>query len=61
MLEFSGGKELGPLVRVVCTKDPKISFDFLIGSFCLSISLRMISSREADIIFEDSSKFPSKG
>ena len=57
MLEFSGGEELGPLMGVVGTKDTKIGFDFLIGSFGLSICLRMICDGESNIIFEDSGKF----
>ena len=60
MLELNGGEELGPLVRIVCTKDPKISFNFLVGLFRLPISLWMISSGEADIVFKDSSEFPSE-
>ena len=42
MLEFSGGKELGPLVRIIGTEDMEISFYFLIGSFGLSVGLGMI-------------------
>ena len=61
VLELCGGKELGPLVWVVCAEDPEIGFDLLIGSFSLSISLGVISSRESDIIFEDSSELFGKG
>ena len=50
VLEFSGGEELRPLVRVVGTEDLKISLYFLIGSFGLSISLGVIRCREANII-----------
>ena len=57
VLEFSERKELGPLMGVVGTKDTKIGFDFLIGSFGLPISLRMICGGESNIIFEDSGKF----
>ena len=42
---------------VVGTKDTKISFDFLIGSFGLPVCLRMICGGESNIIFEDSGKF----
>ena len=42
---------------VVCAEDPEVSFNFLIGSFGLPISLGMISGGKADIVFEDSSKF----
>ena len=61
VLEFGRGEEFRPLVRVVCTKDPEISFDFLISSFSLSICLGVISCGEVDIIFENSSKFSSEG
>ena len=57
VLEFGRGKELRPLVRIMGAEDTEISFDFLIGSFSLSVSLGMISSGEADIVFEKSSKF----
>ena len=61
MLEFGGGEELRPLVRVVGTKDLKINLDFLISSFCLSISLGVIGGGEVDIVLENSSDLPSKG
>ena len=57
VLEFSERKELGPLMGVVRTKDTKIGFNFLIGSFGLSICLRMVCGGESNIIFEDSGKF----
>ena len=61
VLEFGRGKELRPLVRIIGAEDTEISFDFLIGSFSLSISLGVIGSGEVDIIFEKSSKFSGKG
>ena len=39
----------------------KIHFKFLIGSLSLSVSLRMIGSGEANIIFEEVCKFLGKG
>ena len=60
MLELSECKELGPLMGVIGAEDTEIGFYFLIGSFSLSISLRMIGSGEADIVFKDSGKFPSE-
>ena len=45
MLELSEGEELGPLVWVVYAEDPEVGFNFLIGSFSLSVSLGMIGSR----------------
>ena len=60
MLKFGGCKELGPLMWVVGTKDAEIGFDFLIGSFGLSVGLRVVSSRKSNIVFEDSGKFLSE-
>ena len=48
-------------MRVVCTEDPEIGLNFLISSFGLSIRLGVISSGEADIVFEDLSELSSKG
>ena len=61
MVEFCGGKELYPFSWIVGTKDVEISFEFLIGSFGLSISLRMIGSGEVNIIFEEASELFGKG
>ena len=61
MVEFCGGKELYPFSQVVGTKDVKICFKFLIGSLSLTISLRMIGSREVNIILEETSEFLCKG
>ena len=57
VLEFCGSKELGPLVGVIGTKDMEIGFDLLIGSFSLSVGLRMVRSGKSNIIFEESGKF----
>ena len=45
VLEFGRGEEFRPLVRVIviCTKDLEISFNFLISSFSLPVSLGVIS------------------
>ena len=52
VVEFSSGKEFCPFLRVVGTKDLEEGFNLLIGLLSLSISLRMISSGETDIILE---------
>ena len=52
MVEFHGGEELYPFSRVFGTKDVEICLKLLIGSLGLTISLRMICSGEANIIFE---------
>ena len=60
-MEFSRSEKLRPLVGVIGTKDPKISLNFLIDLFSLSICLRVICGGEIYIIIlDDSSKFSSK-
>ena len=61
VMEFCRGKELYPFSQVVGAKDAEISFKLLIGSLSLSIGLGMVGSGEANIIFEDVSKFLSEG
>ena len=61
MVEFCGGEELYPFGWVVGTKDAKICFKFLIGLLGLTIHLRVISSGEAYIVLEETSKFFGKG
>ena len=61
VVELSSRKELGPRGWIIGTKDPKICFKFLIGSFSLSISLRVVCCGESYIIFEKASEFPSEG
>ena len=53
VVEFSRRKELYPFDWVVGTEDVEIGFEFLIGSFCLSISLGMIGSGELYIISKE--------
>ena len=48
------GKEVHPFLRVVGTEDTEISFNLLIGSLHLSISLRMVCSEEFNIIVKKS-------
>ena len=52
MVEFSCGEEFCPFLGVVGAEDPEISFNFLVGSFSLPISLGVIGGRKADIIVE---------
>ena len=44
-------------MRVVGIEDVEIGFKFLIGSFGLSVSLRVVGSGEFDIIFQETGKF----
>ena len=57
VLKFGGREKIQPAVGVVGAQDTKISFNLLIGSFCLSIGLRMEGSGELDVIFEKLCQF----
>ena len=52
MMKLSGGKEVHPFPRIIGTEDAKICFNLLIGSFRLSVHLRVICGGEFDIIVE---------
>ena len=54
MVKLSGGKEVCPFLRVNGAKDTKVCFNLLIGSFHLSIHLRVICGGEFDIVVEES-------
>ena len=54
MMKLSSGKEVRPFLRVVGAEDAKICFNLLIGSFCLSICLRVICGGKFDIVVEES-------
>ena len=43
-------------MRVVGAEDAEISFKFLIGSFSLSVGLRVIGSGKFDVVFQETSK-----
>ena len=53
MVEFGGGKELHPFSRVIGAEDAEISFEFLIGSFSLSVGLRVVGSGESYVVVEE--------
>ena len=61
VVELGGRKELGPQGWIVGTKDLKICFEFLIGSFSLPIGLGVVCSGGLYVIFEKASKFLSEG
>ena len=50
MVEFGCGEKLCPFLGVVGTEDSEISLNFLIGSFGLPISLRVIGGAKVNII-----------
>ena len=54
VLKFGGREEVNPVSRVVGAKDAEICLYFLVGAFCLSIRLRMVSGGEFDIVLEES-------
>ena len=58
--EFCMGDQFGPRCGIIAAEDAKVGFDFLVGWFGLSISLRVVRSGESNIVFEDSGKFLSK-
>ena len=47
-------------MRVVGTEDAAIGFKFLIGSFSLSVGLRVVGGGEFDVIFQEMGKFSCK-
>ena len=57
MIKLCSGKEVCPFPKVVGTEDVEICFDLLIGSFCLSICLRVICGGEFDIIVKGWANF----
>ena len=61
MDKFSRSEKLSPFLRIMGAEDPKISFNLLIGSFSLPISLGVVGGGEVDIIFENAGKFMSEG
>ena len=61
MVKLSSGKKVRPFPRVVGTEDAEVCFNFLIGSFCLSIRLRVIRGGEFDIVVEELCQFSGKG
>ena len=51
--EFSKGDVLSPRSRVRAAEDLKIGFDFLVHTFSLPISLRVVGSGEGKFITEE--------
>ena len=52
MVEFGRGEELHPFSRVIGAEDMEIGLEFLIGSFGLSVGLRMVGSGESYVVVE---------
>ena len=60
MVKLSSREEVHPFPRVVSIEDAKVCLYLLVGSFCLSIRLRVICGGELDIIVEESCQFSGK-
>ena len=54
MMKLSSGKKVHPFPGVVGAENAKICFNLLIGSFRLSVCLRVICGGEFDIVVEES-------
>ena len=52
-MEFSRGGELHPFSRVIGAEDAEIGLEFLIGSFSLSIGLRVVDGGESYVVVEE--------
>ena len=52
VVEFGCCEEFHSFLGIIGAEDSEISLNFLIGSFGLSISLRVIGGQKADIIVE---------
>ena len=53
MVEFCGGEELRPFSRVIGAEYAEIGFEFLIGSFGLSIGLRVVGGGKLYVVVEE--------
>ena len=53
MVKFGGGERLHPFSWIIGAEDTEIGLEFLIGSFGLSIGLRVVGSGESYIIIEE--------
>ena len=53
MVEFRGGERLHPFSWVIGAEDAEIGLEFLIGSFGLSVGLRVVSSGESYVVIEE--------
>ena len=60
VMKFGGREELRPCGRVIGIEDAEISFEFLIGSFHLTISLGVVGHGESYIVFEEAGEFSGK-
>jgi len=59
--EFSGGKVVGPIILMDSAVSTKILLKFLINTFSLTISLRMISHAHGLLNVEEFTEFSGGG
>ena len=52
MVEFGRGEELHPFSQIIGAEDTEIGLKFLIGSFSLSVGLRVVGSGELYVVVE---------
>ena len=55
--EFCMGNFVSPEDRVGSTKDPQISFNFLVDSFRFSVRLRVVGGGEGNIVVKEFPEF----
>ena len=51
--EFCKNNVLHPGSRIRAAEDPKVSFYFLVDSFCFSVCLRVVGGGEGEFITEE--------
>ena len=61
MVELGRGKELHPFSWVIGAEDAKIGLEFLIGSFSLSVGLRVIGGGESYVVVEETCQLSCEG
>ena len=59
--KFHVGNLISPGTRVGSTEDLKVSFNFLVDMFHLTIRLRVIGSREGEVVIKEFAEFFGKG
>ena len=53
VVEFGRGEERYPFSQVIGAEDVEIGLEFLIGSFSLSIGLRVVGGGESYVVVEE--------
>ena len=61
VVEFGRGEELYPFSQVIGAEDVEIGLKFLIGSFSLSVGLRVVGGGESHIVVKEACKLFCEG